>query len=255
MLHLRIIFLCYNKKRFVFKRLILTSSGSVIYCCRLPKASPGETVDGRGDEDQTKRQALSQETQRARCWRTRTATPSRPVPQEAPGRVNKEMEATTISKTSSNKYAAKWFSFLSFSSRLFFKYQVRLYARTEYAVRWFRFIPKSKATPTTCSVAFSGSDDSLSWGETVCGAISLFRSPLLLTSVLWKHLSCAVLSTLPIKILLSITPSDRYYYPYVIKGKQRYIQRVSVICLTNDRAQMWGPRFIWLFRVCVHLWQ
>lgn len=85
----------------------------------------------------------------------------------------------------------------------------------------------------------------------MCGAISLFRSPLLLTSVLWKYLSCAVLSTLPIKILLSITPSDRYYYPYVIKGKQRYIQRVSVICLTNDRAQMWGPRFIWLFRVCV----
>lgn len=114
MLHLRIIFLCYNKKRFVFKRLILTSSGSVIYCCRLPKASPGETVDGIGMKIRVKGRLSHKRHRGPRCGHTRTGTPSRPVPQGAPGRVNKEMEATTISKTGSNKYAAKRFSFLSF---------------------------------------------------------------------------------------------------------------------------------------------
>lgn len=68
----------------------MTSSGSVICCCCLPKASPGETVDGLGGEDQTKKaDSLTRDKEGLDVGTQAQPPPPAPNPPEAPGSVNK----------------------------------------------------------------------------------------------------------------------------------------------------------------------
>lgn len=153
-----------------------------------------------------------------------------PIPLEPLTSVNKQMGATTIRKTSSKKQAAKPFLFLSFFSRLVFKYQVRLQTLTELSNLLFQIHFQEQ-----CHVHSALNRNSL---EMVMASPErrLSAAPnyllwlqLSLTKLKLKHLLRARLATLPIKILLSVTlrgRSSEILYRYFIKEEKKKIQRV-----------------------------